>query len=88
VPEAIIDLVRAGFGISILSRWAVEPEISDGTLVAKPITREGVSIPWWGVIRAAEDDDSPARRVVEAMVAWGKRDDGGLATLGFKSESP
>ncbi len=86
VPEAIIDLVRAGFGISILSRWAVEPEIADGTLVAKPINREGVTLNWWGVVRAGEEPDSPARRVVEAMVIWGKRDDGGLGTLGFRGD--
>lgn len=87
VPEAIIDLVRAGFGVSILSRWAVEPEIADGTLIAKPITPDGVTVNWWGVIRAAEEENSPAQRVVEAMVAWGKRDDGGLGTLGFRGET-
>lgn len=86
VPEAIIDLVRAGFGVSILSRWAVEPEIADGTLVAKPINRGGVTLNWWGVVRASEEPGSPARRVVEAMMDWGKRDDGGLSTLGFKGE--
>ena len=61
VPEAIIDLVRAGFGISILSRWAVEPEIADGTLVARPLGEEGLSLDWWAVIRTDDAEDAPSR---------------------------
>ncbi len=87
VPEAIIDLVRAGFGVSILSRWAVEPEVDDGTLVARPITATGVSLQWWAVIRADEERDSPTWRVAEALRAWNRRTDGGLATLGFRPET-
>jgi len=86
VPEAIIDLVRAGFGLSILSRWAVEPEIDDRTLVARSITATGVSLEWWAVIRADEQPDSPAWRVAETLRAWNRRADGGLATLGFHPE--
>ena len=88
LPEAIIDLVRAGFGISILSAWAVEPEVDDGTLVARPVTEDGLMLDWWAVLRHGEDEGSPARRLVGSMLAWGQRDDGGLDTLGFQgSES-
>lgn len=41
MPETIIDLVRAGFHVSILGQWAVQPEIDDGTLFARPIGRGG-----------------------------------------------
>ncbi len=85
VPEAIIDLVRAGFGVSVLSSWFVEPEVEDGTLVAKPVTRDGITLNWWLAIRATEREGSPTRRLADAIIAWSGRAEGGLATLGFKS---
>ncbi len=83
LPEAIIDLVRAGFGVSILSAWAVEPEVTDGTLVSRPVTEDGLMLDWWAVTRREEKPDSPARRLAEALTAWSRRHTGGLATLGF-----
>lgn len=83
LPEAIIDLVRAGFGISILSSWAVEPEVKDGTLVSIPLTENGVTLEWWAVIRQSDADESPAMRLVRAFVGWNRGVDGGMATLGF-----
>ncbi|MDP6706041.1 MAG: LysR family transcriptional regulator [Alphaproteobacteria bacterium] len=84
LPEAIIDLVRAGFGVSILSAWAVEPEVNDGTLVARPVTEKGLTLDWWAVMRRGEGDDAPARRLVDSLLTWGGRDEGGLDTLGFQ----
>jgi LysR family transcriptional regulator for metE and metH len=84
LPEAIIDLVRAGFGISILSRWAVEPEVKNGTLVAKPVTESGLPLDCWAVVRLSDGEDSPGRRLAAALAAWNKRDQRGLAALGFK----
>ena len=34
-PEAIIELVKSGFGVSILPRWSVERDIEAGDLVAR-----------------------------------------------------
>jgi len=34
-PEAIIELVKSGFGISILPRWSVERDVEAGDLVAR-----------------------------------------------------
>lgn len=85
VPEAIIDLVRAGFGVSVLSRWAVEPEIRDGTLVAKPLGSRGIELNWWAVVRAEEARDSPAWRIAEALVAWSRTRREGEAAVGFEA---
>jgi LysR family transcriptional regulator for metE and metH len=85
LPEAIIDLVRAGFGVSILSRWAVEPEVENGTLVSKPVTARGLTLDWWAVVRLADGAGSPAWTLADALVAWNKREERGLATLGFKA---
>ena len=82
-PEAVVDLVRAGFGVGIFSRWAVAPEISDGTLVARPVGPEGMELDWWAVTRARDPEDGPAERLAAALARWGARDTRALATLGF-----
>ncbi len=82
-PEAVIDLVRAGFGISYLSRWAIEPELADGTLVARPATPDGFGLDWFAVTRADEPEDGPAARLVRALVAWQGGRGAGLSTLSF-----
>ncbi|MEQ8603106.1 MAG: LysR family transcriptional regulator [Marivibrio sp.] len=86
-PEAVIDLVRAGFGVGIFSRWAVQPELSDGTLIEKPLGAEGMALDWWAVTRASDPPGGPADRLAEALVEWGRRDEVGLATLGFEGEA-
>ncbi len=85
LPEAVIDLVRAGYGCAIISRWAVEPEVADGSLLAKPLGPEGYSLDWWAVTRAGEADDSPASRLAAFFVDYARRPGRGLAELGFAS---
>jgi LysR family transcriptional regulator for metE and metH len=70
VPEAIIDLVEAGVGVSILPRWIVEPELASGKLIARPLEGEALWTDWWAVIRANEHVGSATRRVVTALVEW------------------
>ncbi len=85
-PEAVIDLVRAGFGVGIFSRWTVAPEISDGTLIARPVGPEGMEMDWWAVTRARDPEDGPAEQLAAALARWGARDTRALATLGFDAE--
>jgi LysR family transcriptional regulator, regulator for metE and metH len=40
-PEAIIELVKSGFGISILPRWSVERDVEAGDLVARRLRVSG-----------------------------------------------
>lgn len=82
-PEAVIDLVRAGMGVGVFSRWAIQPELSDGTLVARELGAEPVSLDWWAVLRETEDADSPAARLAQALADWGAARSAPLATLSF-----
>lgn len=49
LTEAIIQLVASGHGISVLARWAVEPHLETGFLVAVPITPHGFHRRWEAV---------------------------------------
>jgi LysR family transcriptional regulator for metE and metH len=46
LTEAILELVKAGLGISVMARWAIEPAIKAGIVRAVRITRRGVYRPW------------------------------------------
>jgi LysR family transcriptional regulator for metE and metH len=43
---AIMELVRAGLGVAVLARWAVQPRVKAGALRALPFTRKGDRCQW------------------------------------------
>ena len=57
LTEAIIEMVKADLGVTILSRWAVEPHVEAGTVATIRLGRDGRYRAW----KAALLQDRPPR---------------------------
>ena len=51
LTEAITELVKAGLGVAILARWAVQPLIDAGTIVGRALPARGMHRVWSAVMR-------------------------------------
>lgn len=51
LTEAITELVKAGLGVAILARWAVQPLIDAGTIVGCALPARGMRRVWSAVMR-------------------------------------
>lgn len=49
LTEAILELVKAGLGVSVMARWAIEPSIKTGAVNAVRIGKRGVFRSWTAV---------------------------------------
>jgi len=47
LTEAVIEMAKAGLGISVMARWAAAPELAAGTLVAIPLAPNRIRRGWW-----------------------------------------
>jgi len=47
LTEAVVETVKAGLGLTVMARWAVAPQLRDGSLKAVPVTETGLVRHWW-----------------------------------------
>lgn len=77
LPEAIVEMVAAGLGTSVLAGWAVKGAVEGGRIVAIGVGPEGVSVPWYAVIRPDKaPEDEITRAVAQALSTWCRETDG------------
>ena len=81
LPEAIVEMVAADLGTSVLAGWAVKKSIESKRIVGARVGPEGISIPWYATTRPGNaEDDLYNRRVAEFLADWSR------ATGGFSSD--
>ena len=84
LPNAILELARAGMGVSILSRWALEPDVIAGTLACTRVTRQGLDIDWFAVVRKSDTARPPAHRLARTLTTWCGTPQVGFHTVGSR----
>jgi LysR family transcriptional regulator for metE and metH len=47
LTEAIVEMVKAGLGIGILSKWSIAQQLESGVVKAIPLTRRGFCRTWY-----------------------------------------
>ena len=71
VPEAIVEMVAAGLGTSVLAGWAIDKAIKSKRIIAAQVGEKGISIPWFVAIRSDQsDDDKYNHMVAELLASW------------------
>jgi LysR family transcriptional regulator for metE and metH len=66
LTEAIVEMVKAGLGLSVLARWSVAPQLESGELVARSLTRGGRFRSWSAAYRS-RNANAPLLAFVELL---------------------
>jgi LysR family transcriptional regulator for metE and metH len=69
LTEAITELVRAGLGVSVIARWAVQPMVGSGSLVARPLTARGLHRRWSAVMPKDLAKTDYVREFIDLLIA-------------------
>jgi LysR family transcriptional regulator for metE and metH len=67
VSEAVLDLVQAGLGVSIVAGFTLGPRLERGDLAAVRLTRRGFPRPWTGVFRRGTRLKAPILRMLAVL---------------------
>ena len=57
LTEAIIEMVKAGIGVSVLAKWAIHPYLKSKKLVSLPLDHPAVQRTWYAV--KLKDNNNP-----------------------------
>ncbi len=68
-PEAILELVKAGLGVSFFPKWAVESYDNEKKISMSPLTKQGFKLEW--KVAVLKDPDKPVfvNEFVKQMVS-------------------
>ncbi len=78
VPEAIVEMVAAGLGTSVLSGLAVAGAIDSGRIVAARAGIEGIQVSWQAATRKGQGAEDQRNRQVALQLSEWCRQRGGL----------
>lgn len=70
MTDAIIELISAGLGMSILSKWAVEAGLKTQRLSCTQLGEKGLDLAWSALIRESEKRSSPSKELSKLLARW------------------
>jgi LysR family transcriptional regulator, regulator for metE and metH len=70
LTEAIIEMARAGLGVGVLARWAVQPHVAAGAVVAVRLTRGGYRRVWNAVSLRRQATTRQVKEFVRLAKNW------------------
>ncbi|MEH6824625.1 MAG: LysR substrate-binding domain-containing protein [Motiliproteus sp.] len=70
VTDAIVELIAAGFGVSILSRWAVQSAIKNERISVVRLGEGKLDLGWSALVRESEPTPAAARVVSRRLAEW------------------
>ncbi len=79
LPEAIVEMVAAGLGTSVLAGWAVESSLESKRIVGARVGPDGISVPWYVATRPGGAEENQHNRRVAAYLAEWSRATGGFS---------
>jgi len=69
LTEAIIEMVKAGLGVSVMAGWAVAPSVEAGRLRALPLTARGLHRQWSAAMIRHKAPPPYLRKFVELIAS-------------------
>lgn len=67
VTDAVLALVRAGLGVSILPAWTLRPHLAPDDLATVALTANGLHLNWYLVTRQGEAEASATRQLARTL---------------------
>lgn len=80
VPEAIVEMVAAGLGCSVLAGWAVANVINSGRVVGARVGKKGIKVPWYAATRTGNDSETNRTHHIATKLAIWCNTTGGFST--------
>ncbi len=70
VTDAILELVSAGFGVSILSKWAIQSSVNNGNITTVSLGKDKLDLGWSALVRESEVHQCAARTLSKRLAEW------------------
>ncbi|WP_201288046.1 LysR family transcriptional regulator [Psychromonas sp. L1A2] len=72
MTDAIIELISAGLGVSILSKWAVSAALKTQRISSTKLGSKGLDLAWSALTRESEKKGSPSKQLATLLARWYK----------------